>query len=136
MFKKLGFLSLMLLFLLLITHINSVSAISISNYFSIKESNSPYQIPGKNVDDDVILAFIMPHIRNAFKNQNINTGNLTLNSSFITSTKILPNNQFQIEVYVRTLSNSPSNTPLTFYIVTVVTDGKSVNITDIALRKS
>ncbi len=128
MVKNLSILFSVLILVSYFTHINPVYANSISSMYKY---DTAYQPPGKTVKDDVIIAFLEPYLYDAFKTKGISANQVNLDTSIITSITPLPNREFKIELYANTSTTQSGGPPYGIYIVTIITDGKSVNITSI-----
>lgn len=128
MIKKLS--SQILIFTLLLCngYTTSILAENISNY-SICSYN--IQQPGKNLKTDIIIAFLLSHIHDVFKNENITLDPVDLNTIVITSITPLPDENFQIKLHLHTTTKQNYKAPYGIYDISLITDGTNIKITDI-----
>lgn len=127
MFRKLNILTLALVITLCFICITPVSAKNIYvNYMQHK-----YQPPGKTIETEFIISFLSPYIHDAFTKQKIQAKEFIPDTTNITSIEKLPDDKFKVSLYIHTFTTPPFEPPYGYYDVTVITDGKSVEVTEI-----
>ncbi len=90
--------------------------------------------PGKTPESNLLLNFLSPYILNAFKEKNITPSTIDYDSSTIVSVKHLPDNKFEVEVFVKTYTGNHI-APFGSNIVTlVVNNNNKVEVTKIVER--
>ncbi len=100
-----------------------------NSYINNKHTNT--KPPGKTIGNDVIIAFLVPYVQDAFTKENIEANKFSYDTTSVMSIKSMPNNRFEIKLYINTYSTPPFEPPFGYYHVTVITDGISVDIIDI-----
>lgn len=132
MSKKLNIAILVLSLVLNLCFIHA-SPILAKNAYTSYTNNKPAntQPPGKTIETDVIIAFIVPYVKETFVKKNIKANNLSNDNSSVMSIKSIPNNKFEVRLHIKTFYSPSSESPFKYYHVTVITDGISIDITDI-----
>ncbi len=131
MFRKLNIIVLALVINLCFISITTVSAENIYNNSMHNKYSNTYQPPGRSIENDIIISFLAPYIYDAFTKQNIKAKEFVSGTAYITSLERLPDNKFKIQLYINAFTEPPFEPPYGFYNVTVITDGKSVDVTEI-----
>lgn len=131
MFRKLSILALALVTTLCFICITPVSAKNVYDNYMHHRYINRYQPPGKTIETEFIISFLSPYIHDAFDKQKIQAKEFIPDTTTITSIEKLPNNKFKVSLYIRTFGDPSFSPPYGYYDVTVITDGNSVEVTEI-----